>query len=647
VSNYSIREATDSDLISSNIDDGSDKLKELSADESSRLEYFESLPRPDDQRGKSIFQPTIPFSATKRLTRDARSLFAPLGFGYTSTALREAGAPSTVQALLGLPADVGQNLLATLGTGFLGAASIPAEIYGATFADDAMDKKRFARAMGGAVEAQPLTAVARGYSGARALQQQPTKTIAREAQDIGVTPPAKTLGPTTAGIVGTLEELPIVKGTLLDETERLASETAEVAARAAPRPQRTTYEAGEKLKKGVESFGERTQKRQDQLFKRVDELIPPETKFEAANTVSFLNEIKESWAGFKSAAKETGDASLLSFLDDLETLGPVSKAMRAAEEAGDTDAIKLLSSFGDDAELTPQRFEALRRLRTAVGDAISDSGGLLNQTVGKGNLKRLYRHLSDDIDSAANSMGPKAAETYKRANNYFKKRRETIEGAINDIAKVDDPEKAYNIFLNIIKSGGAKESQQSVIKLQKVLSKDEFAELSNNVFARMGKLENVKEGDVPFSPDKWIADFERLSPYARKTLADSAGGKGTSEEMVKLARYIKLASEEQNPRLYRFRRALNGLGLAIGAGTVGLYGGMAGGAAGTAAGLVAAGATIATGGLALSKLLTNKKFLTAMNRMAINDIGPMRALAISKDSSANAAKSILYEYEKD
>lgn len=645
MSKLKFRDATGEDVLVSQVQTGELTLRDATDNEIVDLDS--DLPDPfDNTPTRSLFGKPSVFSATKFLTKPTRSIIQPLGQGAASTALRDAGAGNVTQALLGLPIDAAQNLLGAVGTGVMATASIPAEIAGLLGAN-AMEKRRISRGLGGMVEAQPFTPAGRGNASYRAFQQQPAKTIAREAQDIGVTPPAKTLGPTTAGIVGTLEELPIVKGTLLDEAERVASETADVAARAAPRPQKTTYEAGERLKKGVGSFAERTQEKQDELFKRVDNLIPPETKFEAGNTVSFLNEIKESWAGFKSAAKQTGDASILSFLDDLETLGPVSKAMRAAEEAGDKDAIKLLSSFGDDAELTPQRFEALRRLRTAVGEAIGDSGGLLSQTVGKGNLKRLYGRLSDDIDAAADSMGPQAAKAYKHANNYFKKRRETIDGAINDIAKVDDPEKAYNVFLNMIRSGGAKESQLSVIKLQKVLSKDEFAELSSNVFAKMGKLENVKEGDVPFSPDKWIADFEKLSPYARKTLADAAGGKGTSEEMIKLARYIRLASEEQNPRLYRFRRALNGLGLAIGAGTVGVYGGIAGGVAGTTAGLAAAGATVAIGGLALSKLLTNKKFLTAMNRMAINDRGPMRALAISKDSSANAAKSILYEYEKD
>ena len=299
MSKLKFRDATDQDVLASQVQTGELTFRDVTDNEIVDLDS--DLPDPfDDTPTRNLFGKPSVFSATKFLTKPTRSIIQPLGQGAASRALRDAGAGNVTQALLGLPIDAAQNLLGVVGTGVMATGSIPAEIAGLLGAN-AMEKRRIARGLGGMVEAQPFTP-ARGYASLRAQQQQPTKTIAREAQDIGVTPPAKTLGPTTAGIVGTLEELPIVKGTLLDEAERVASETADVAARAAPRPQRTTYEAGEKLKKGVESFGERTQKRQDQLLKRVDELKPPETNFEAANTVSFLNEIMESWSGFKSAA---------------------------------------------------------------------------------------------------------------------------------------------------------------------------------------------------------------------------------------------------------------------------------------------------------------------------------------------------------
>jgi hypothetical protein len=588
---------------------------------------------------------STPLSATKTLTEPTRSLLASPGFGIASEYLRSVDAPLSVQALVGLPADILQTGLGVLGTGFMGALSAPVEVAGLFMSPQS--KRKLTRDVGGMVESiagfGPTTLAGRviGPSSAkRAMEQQPASVVAREAQELGVIPPAKVTGPTTAGIVGAVEEITPLAGRLADEPQRVAGEISEVAGKIAPRTKETVFETGEKIKKSVEKFGATTKEKQEELFSKVDKLIPEDTKFEAPSTVNLLNEIKDEWAGFSSAAKTTGDKKALSLLKDLEELGPIGKALKVAEETGDTEAVSILKIFGDDSTLTPQKFKSLRRLRTAIGEAISGDGGLLSQNLAKGTLKRLYGALSEDIDNAAASMGDKAASAYTRANNYFKARTKRIEGALQDISKLDDPEAAYSAVTQIITRGSPKESQNSLIKLKKSLSSDEFQDVSKSILGRMGVLDNAPEGRVDFDPSLWLKQYQGLSENAQKTLANAAGGEKTYDQLNKLARYIRLNADESDPSNYRFRRAINTLGF-LGTATVG--GAATGGIAGVAAGLIAAG----TGVAVTAQIFTNQKFLNALNKMAVGDIGPMRALANSKDLSAPSAKIAIQAYEED
>jgi len=588
---------------------------------------------------------STPFSATKTLTEPTRSLLASPGSGIASEYLRSVDAPSSVQALIGLPADILQTGLGVLGTGFMGALSAPVEVAGLFMSPQS--KRKLTRDVGGMVESiagfGPTTLAGRviGPSSAkRAIEQQPASVVAREAQELGVVPPAKVTGPTTAGIVGAVEEITPLAGRLADEPQRVAGEISKVAGKIAPRTKETVFETGEKIKKSVEKFGATTKEKQEELFTKVDKLIPEDTKFEAPSTVNLLNEIKDEWAGFSSAAKTTGDTKALSLLKDLEELGPIAKALRVAEETGDTEAVSVLKIFGDDSTLTPQKFKSLRRLRTAIGEAISGDGGLLSQNLAKGTLKRLYGALSEDIDNAAASMGDKAASAYARANNYFKARTKRIEGALQDISKLDDPEAAYSAVTQIITRGSPKESQNSLIKLKKSLSSDEFQDVSKSILGRMGVSDNVPEGRVDFDPSLWLKQYQSLSENAQKTLANAAGGEKTYDQLNKLARYIRLNADESDPSNYRFRRAINTLGF-LGTATIG--GAATGGITGVAAGLIAAG----TGVAVTAQIFTNQKFLNALNKMAVGDTGPMRALANSKDLSAPSAKIAIQAYEED
>lgn len=584
-------------------------------------------------------RPNVVFSETREMTEPFRSL---IGATPVSDWAVRSGVPKGVASLSVIP-DIAVSGLGLLGTGLAGGLSIIPELYGlgkqiTSGGISPTEKRQLGRGIMGMLESTSgsMTGAIAPFSTGRKISQYPQSVAAREASELGIIPPATHIGPTTSSLARVLEEVPIVGAPLQAEKARIASETGRVVEKISPTPKATKYETGTRLSRGIEEFAETTKVKQQELYNKADELIPPDMPTTAPNTVEYLNSVADMYAGFRSAARETGNQKILSFLDDLEKITPVGKVVKELEATGDVQAIRALESLGvavdDVASLTPQKFETLKNLRSAIGEALGDSASPLAQGIGRGNLNQLYKALSRDIDEAATAVGPEAAQAYNRANTYFKARQERIKGAIDDIAKTDDPEQALRVVTNIIKSGSAKESQNSLIKLQKSLGKDEFQEVSQQIIGNMGRLDDVAEGGVNFVPSKFISEWQKLSPKAQEILTNSAGGAGAFDEMKKLTRFISKSESATGPSgqsLYRWRRALTAIGLFTAAASGG-------------------GGVLATTAVAVTPpILTSERFLKAVNRMAINDLGPIRVLANSTDASAPAAKMALQIYSEE
>jgi hypothetical protein len=674
-----IRLRTEDDILASDVQTGEKNVRLASSEDVKRLEYLQSLPEIPGEVDKQLYRTTetrnIPFTSTKELTKPTRDLIKAPGYGLVSEGLRSIDAPLPARALIGLPGDLALSGLGVVGTGFMGALSAPVEAYGLlsemfpsvkpieglnslvrglytgdfspTPIGNQQRKMQLSRDVGGITEylgGRAPQLMSSPYSMKRGMAQQPASVIAREAQELGVTPPAKVTGPTTAGIASAVEEVPFVAGRLLDEPARVEKEISDVARRKIPETELDDFAVGTKIKKGADNFINTTRQKKDSLYKEADELIPGDAKVEVPRTVEFLESIADVWKGFATAAAKTGDAEMLSLLKDFRKISPNKKIFDALEESGDSEAVALLKQLGfdDAAELQPQRLDALRRLRTAIGEAaFKDSSNPLS-SVGDKNLRDLYDALTDDIDDVARQYGPEAKRAYDRANRYNKARRQRIEGAIRDVVKAEDPERAYEQIVKIVTKGSGKESQNALMKLKKSLGKDEFKEVSQTILSRMGKIEFTPESGVNFSSKNWLESYEKLTPTARKTMADAVGGEGTSNELDKLARYIRLTTEEAAPANYRFRRSLTHLGF--------LAGGLTTGAAAFSGDIATAaigGSVLGGVGLTTSQILTNKTFLNALNKMAIGDTGPMKMIANSKDLSAPAAKIAVQAYEEE
>lgn len=588
---------------------------------------------------RSGLSPNVMLSATKEMTKPFREL---IGATPVSDIAVRSGVPSGVASFAAIP-DIAVSGLGLLGTGVAGALSVIPELYGLGSqvlygGVSPTSKRQLGKDIGGMLESTSgsILGPTSRFSRSRQMSQYPQSVAAKEASELGIIPPATQIGPTTSSISKVLEEIPIVGAPLQAERSRIASETGDIVERISPTPKATRFETGTKLKASIDDFTDTTKAKQKELYNKADELIPPDMPTTAPNTVKYLNSVADMYAGFKSAAKETGNQKLLSFLDDLEEITPTGKIVKDFKAAGDVQAVKALESLGVPVDsvstLTPQKFNTLKNLRSAIGEAFNDSRSPLAQGIGAGNLDQLYKALSKDINAAARAVSPEAAQAYNRANQYFKARQKRIRGAINDIADVDDPEQGLRVVTNIIKSGSAKESQNSLIKLKKSLGEDEFKEVSQQIIGNMGRLEDVSVGDVNFIPAKFLSDWQKLSPKAKELLSNSAGGPGSFDELEKLTRFISRTESTtglSSASLYRWRRALTTIGfISLGTGTV--------------------PGALATSAIAITPaILTSPKFLNAMNKMAVNDLGPVRALANSADASAPAAKIALQVYSEE
>jgi hypothetical protein len=82
-------------------------------------------------------------------------------------------------------------------------------------------------------------------------------------------------------------------------------------------------------------------------------------------------------------------------------------------------------------------YEALKKLRTLVGNEISDS--TIASDVPRSKWKALYGALSKDMGAAASEAGPKAEAAFVRANNFHRAGMKRVEDVLDPILEEGRP----------------------------------------------------------------------------------------------------------------------------------------------------------------------------------------------------------------
>ena len=600
--------------------------------------YKSGLPSPQDLTPESSARPVIG-SAASYMTKPFRELSSTAMERPVSKALADIPiAGPTLSATAGRVADVGLLGLGALGTGVAGALSLPIETYGllSPTQPTSGEKRRLARDVMGMMES--MSPVGMGYMATRPASltrsvSAPEKRIsAGEFRELGITPPITVKGGAPKAIAQTLEEFPVVGEDISAATARAEQQAGKALGGLVPKTSRE--EGGAALLRGTNTFIEETKEEAGKLYKKVDDLILPETPVDTANTLKYLEDAVASTEGLPAVEGLIGET---------KTYRALIKDLTGRKSDLDDTSLEMIEDIFGSLDSLPQindprvKFETLRKIRTAIGESINDNSGPLAQSLSKTSRKKLYAALSQDLEVAAKAAGTKASTAFKNANNYYNARMKRIETAFEKVVEIKDPEQAYRYISDVIKTGGAKESIRIVKALEKSLPEEDFASVTNSIISRLGR--KTDDVDEVFDAKTFLDGWVKMNSSAKKIFASSAGGPKVYAELEKLARAASKLSDAESMeagRRLRTRQVASDLGRRT-------TSSFTGGAAAVAVYNFPVQAAIAAISVfATAKLMGNATFLKAVNSIAEKDIGPMRALAMSRDFGSTEARAILH-----
>jgi len=354
----------------------------------------------------------------------------------------------------------------------------------------------------GAATGATLRGLARGRSGANMEQ-----TI-QDFASLGATPTvgqasgnrliqgAENLlagGPTSAGVMGNFAE----------RQARSIGEGLQSAANNLSR-NASAERAGRAIERGVELFGKNANATKRALYWDADRHIPGATQVPLANTWQKVAQLTTPSPG---ATATTG-----------ALINPRISQLR------ETLAQDIAAGGGQIP------YEAVKRIRTDIGEAISDYS--LSPDTPTRELKQLYGALSKDMEAAARAAGPEAMRAAKRANNYTRAVANRLEQVQRVIDKNGGPERVYEAAMAGTRDGGT-----TLRAVMRSLPPEGQKAVSAAVLKRMGMATPGNQdaaGDV-FSAATFLTNWNRVSPEAKRALFDRYGP-GFSKDMDRIAR---------------------------------------------------------------------------------------------------------------
>lgn len=338
----------------------------------------------------------------------------------------------------------------------------------------------------------------RGGEGGRQVLQENIDTFARA----GTTP---SLGQGTQGRIAQATESFLTKtpggaGRMSAAAQGQADDVATRIERVADdlAPKATAERAGRAIREGVEGFVDDFKGTAGRLYDDVDQHVNTSGPVRLEKTSQFLQGKTAPIEG----AEETSQLLSSKFLDDIsEALGT---DLQAAAQQG-IDGLP---------------YSAIKALRSRVGEKRSSLSLIDDAT--KGDLKRLYGALSDDLASFAATQGDDAVRATRRADAFYKAGRERIDELEKVVNKNGGPEKVFNAAVS-----GTKEGATTLRTVMKSLKPEQKRMLSAAVVRRMGKATPGQQdaSAEAFSINTFLTNWAKLSPEARGTLFGTYGQK--------------------------------------------------------------------------------------------------------------------------
>jgi hypothetical protein len=366
------------------------------------------------------------------------------------------------------------------------------------------------------------------------------------------------------------ERLPI-GGRFTERVERLNTVIGERVDEIAQRLARGDFDVeavGKQVHRGLKAFTAAKKTQASKLYKALDDKIAPDAIVDVANTARVAEEL----AGTGIFADILGNAT----------------ARRISQRLQET---------------TDVPFEELRHLRSLIGNKLSNT--TLMDDLSKGELKRFYGAISEDLKTAAGQHG--ATKEFQRANKFwsgFRGRLDEVEGLAKK--NIDD------VLTNI--EQGAKKGPTRIRATMKSLDDEAKDVVIASVISRLGEEAPggaASVSEMGFNLERFITRYRQLNPKAREALFSSSKRYG-SQYRADLDLLTNVMSKVKEQRMVLPNPS--GTAAAMGgelrslAGTGGIGAGV-GYAAGGTPGAIIGGALGAVTPIAKARLLSSPSFV--------------------------------------
>lgn len=333
--------------------------------------------------------------------------------------------------------------------------------------------------------------------------------------------------------------------------------------------------AGRAIEQGIrgdDGFIRTSRERANQLYSRLDELLPGDQRVGVDNTRAALADLNSMIEGapsvsrfFQNARLEGIERGLLSDTQGVDAIltqpgmREQSDLYRAylQTQADDIAARnaqrKQLGMMGDEPVPTAADidanvratlgnmvdnqlpYEALKKLRTLVGNELE--GASLVSDVPRSKWKAVYGALTRDMEAAATT--PEAKQALSRANSYFNARASRIDEIDRVIDRNGGPEKIYQAVMGGVKDGGS-----TLRSVMQSLPEEGQKAVTAAALRRMG-LANPGAQDAAgeaFSAATFLTNWNKTSPEARRALFDRYGP-GFSRDLDKISKVAERIKE--------------------------------------------------------------------------------------------------------
>lgn len=402
------------------------------------------------------------------------------------------------------------------------------------------------------------------------------RDIAEAARDTGVDIlPADVGGPVTRGVTGAarqmfLSELPIANkvGKAVEQAADFRGRTAATVGRALDKD-----DAGELTRKAANIYAKETGRQGSALYTRAEELA--------------------------SGARVTPTKALAKLDEQIAELSetPAGSAL--------LDELKTLRNSLANGTFT---IRGVRNMRTRLREE-ADFRGLRGGDTDR-RLKSVVEAASEDIlDSLAESGNERAAQAFRTADDFWRKRVETIDQVLEPLLGKNAPRSGEQV-LGALERMASRETGDAarLQRLMAALPAEEASGVRATIINRLGQPANAEQG--AFSFNDFVKRWDGMSTKAKETLFPGDARKAL-DKLATVAREAKATAAYSNSS--NTGRAIGGQ--ALFSTIVGSSAGAAS-AASIAPALVAAGA----GQYALGKLLTSKLFVNLLARAPKGDM---------------------------